>query len=145
MVVAGENVLHAQCQKSDGRGPVARCLGLPTSVTQDCGGLLTFAEQALDHGPDRLIGYGQKLPMTERQAREETGGQLEGSACVLNEIESELDVTLLVDPRFRRRRFKPPTRGFDCENSTRKLEQPAAVRTGLGNLSHRQLDQAFDV
>ena len=83
--------------------------------------------------------------MTEWQASEETGAQFERSARVGNEIEPELDVALVVEPRSGVRRFKPPARVFDGENSPRKLLQPAALRAGLGRLGVWRLEQALDV
>src|SRR2546427_731518 len=123
MVVAGENVLRAQRHKSGGGGPVSCCFRVPTGLTQDGGSLRAFAEQALQNRPARLIGHGQKLPVAERQAREETGAQFERSARIGNETESELDVALVVEPRSGVRGFKPPARVFDGENTPRKLLQ----------------------
>jgi len=72
--------------------------------------------------------------VTERQAREETGAQFERSARVGNEVEPELDVALVVEPRFGVRGLNPPARVFEGENSLRKLLQPAALRAALGRL-----------
>src|SRR5437867_2795497 len=130
MVVASENVLYTQSQKSGARGPVFRCFGLRTGLTQDGGGLSLFAEQTLQHRPARLVGYGQKLPVAERQAREETGAQFERSARVGNEVEPELDVALVVAPSSDVCRFKLPARACDRENSSCKLSQLGACRLG---------------
>src|SRR2546428_9894186 len=108
MVVAGETVLDAQSQKSGGRGPVSRCFGVPTRLTQDGDGLRSFAEQALQHRRARLIGHGQKLPVTKWQARQETGVKFESSTRVSNEVEPELDVALIVEPRSGVSGFEPP-------------------------------------
>ena len=97
MIIAGENVPHAQRQKSHARGPVSCCFGVPTSLTQDRGPLRAWAEQPLQYRRARLIGHGQKLPVTERQSREETGAQFERSARIGNEVESELDIALVVE------------------------------------------------
>jgi len=43
--------------------------------------------------------------VTERQAREETGAQFERSARVGNEVEPELDIAPVVEPRFDVRGF----------------------------------------